>query len=259
VDTFELIEVLTASQTRIDLLDELLDGPGSKRELAEKHDIAGSTVYRNLQTLADRGWIEQDSDGTYRLSPLGERIAREVDAFRRGIEQTAANRAFLREYRGHLDIPNEVLAAVTTSTATPSNAQQATRNYLNTVGSTLAQGADVRMFGGTIGPLIADVVNQLIKATDSLEIIIDETTAEADEYGFYERAQRGDADGEFTMLIHPERLRSGLIIFDDQLAMVGAYDERGDIQAGFHGGGDVVIDWAEAAYESVRQRSRRVG
>jgi hypothetical protein len=61
------------------------------------------------------------------------------------------------------------------------------------------------------------------------------------------------------MLIHPERLRSGLIIFDDQLAMVGAYDERGDIQAGFHGGGDVVIDWAEAAYESVRQRSRRVG
>jgi hypothetical protein len=41
--------------------------------------------------------------------------------------------------------------------------------------------------------------------------------------------------------------------------MVGAYDERGDMQAGCHGGSDAVLEWAEETYETVKQRSERVG
>jgi predicted transcriptional regulator len=256
---FELVEAATSSETRVDLLTGLLEDAGTKRELADEHDVSRSTVHRNLESLQEHGWVERQLDGTYQLTPVGERIAREVRRFCTGLEQTEANREFLEQYRGHVPIPNDVLAEVTASTATAANAQQATQNYLDTVGSTMAKGATVRMFGGTIGPLIADVLDQLIEATDRLEIIIDESTAQADQYGYYDRAERGEADDEFTLYVYPERLRFGLIIFDDQLAMVGAYDERGDMQAGCHGGSDAVLEWAEETYETVKQRSERVG
>jgi predicted transcriptional regulator len=259
VAAFELVEATTSSATRIDLLTGLTEDAGSKRELADRHDVSRSTVHRNLEPLEERGWVERRLDGTYRLTAVGERVAREVGRFCAGLEQTAANREFLEQYRGDVEIPTEVLAEVTASTATPANAQQATQHYLDTVDSAMAEGATVRMFVGTIGPLIAEVLDRLIESADRLEIIIDESTARADQYGYHERAERGEADGEFTLYVHPERLRFGLIIFDDRLAMVGAYDERGDIQAGLHGDGDAVLAWADDTYETVKQRSERAG
>jgi predicted transcriptional regulator len=259
VDTFELVEDATSSETRVALLTGMIEGADTKRGLADRHEVSPSTVHRNLEPLEERGWVERQVDGTYQLTSVGERVAREVRRFCDGLSQTEANREFLEQYRGDVEIPTEVLAEVTASTATPANAQEATQNYMDTVGSAMAEGATVRMFGGTIGPLIAEVLDRLTEVADQLEIIIDESTAQADQYGYHDRAERGEADGEFTLYVHPERLRFGLIIFDDRLAMVGAYDERGDIQAGLHGGGDAVLAWAEETYETVKQRSERVG
>lgn len=254
MDTFDLIAEATSSSTRFDLLMGLLRESATRRELADEHGVTRSTMHRHLEPLQRCGWVEQTPEREYRLSAVGEQIARALKRLRLTIEQAEANEAFLERYRGDVEIPAEVLAEASVATATLDNGQQAAREHLDVVDSSLATDASVRLVGGTTGPVISEMIERLCEVTAELEIIVDERTARAEGCALYDRVQRGAADS-YSLLLHPEPLEFGLVLFDDRLAMVGAYDATGNITASFQGSSEAVIRWAEDTYRRIRAQA----
>jgi predicted transcriptional regulator len=116
-DVYELINDLTASQTRLQLVAALRDGPIRRQELADRCEISKSTVNRHTGDLQERGWVEQNIDRKYQLTPLGERIAQQLADFATGVKHFQAEPEMIEQYRGDATIPPEVLAEATVDTA----------------------------------------------------------------------------------------------------------------------------------------------
>jgi predicted transcriptional regulator len=258
-DVYDLIDELTASRKRLQLIAALRGGAKTRSELADRCDSSKSTVNRNAQELQKYGWAEQNIDREYQLTPLGERVAQHLADFATGVKHFQAEPEMIEHYRGDTTIPPEVLAEATVDTANPDNAQAALQEYMGTIKSEKPEATDVRLLGGTTGPVMIDLIQELIESAAHLEIVVDEATTEASPSGFAAQAQRGELPDNFDLYTHPERIQFGLLIIGDELAMIGAYDERGDVQAGMQGESKAVIDWAEEVYETYRERARPVG
>lgn len=258
-DVYEFVNDLTASQTRLQLVAALRDGPIRRQELAKRCNISKSTVNRHAGDLQERGWVKQNTNREYQLTPLGERVAQQLADFATGVKHFQAEPEMIEHYRGDVTIPPEVLAEATVDTANPDNAQAALQEWMGTIKSEKTEAMDVRLLGGTTGPVMIDLIQELIESATHLEIVVDEATTDASPSGFTERAQRGELPDNFDLHIHPERIQFGLLIIGDKLAMIGAYDERGDVQAGMQGESETVMNWAEEVYEMYRERSRPVG
>jgi len=57
------------------ILWELRDGPmGARRLLAACDGLSSSVLYDRLRELQDAALVEQDDDGTYRLTEIGESL-----------------------------------------------------------------------------------------------------------------------------------------------------------------------------------------
>lgn len=57
------------------VLWELRDGPiGARALLAAVDGLSSSVLYDRLRELQDAALVEQDDDGAYRLTPLGESL-----------------------------------------------------------------------------------------------------------------------------------------------------------------------------------------
>lgn len=256
-DVFDAIAEATSSATRYALLTGLLEAPGTRRALADRHGVSRSTMHRHLKPLQAQDWVEQSGTGEYRLTAVGAYIARALVRLGVAAEQGPANEPFLEVYRGEVPIPPAVLADATTRAATPHSGQQAARTHLDIVDSGVAEDASVRLVGGTCGPVIAEVIAGLREQAADLEIVLDEQTARSDQCELYD-AEQGRTGGDYGLLLHPEPFRFGLVVFGDRLALVGAYDETGHIRASCHGRSDTVLRWAERTYETLRARARPV-
>lgn len=259
VAELELFSELTTSESRAQLLLALLERPRGKSELATACGVVDSTAYRHLQTFEEYDWVEYPSSGLYRLTPVGERIAKELDGFVTGLNQVAEKEEFIRHYRGDFEIPTEVLEAGTVSSATGCNAQRAVQNYMEAAQSAVAEGAEIRMFGGTTGPIMISVIKQLADVASRLEVIADAATITGSTSGFGERAQAGELPDHFELLAHPGDIKFGLILFGETEMRLGAYDDRGDIQAGFHSSDPIALEWGDRVYTSVREEAGPVG
>lgn len=251
----KVIDKLTASRKRLQLIAALRSGAKTRSELADWCNVSKSTVNRNAGQLQEQGWVEQNTDREYQLTPLGERVAEQLANFATGVKHLQAEPEMIEYYRGDATIPSEVLAEATIDTANPDNAQAALQEYIETIKSEKTEATNIRLLGGTTGPVMIDLIQELIESATHLEIVVDEATTDASPSGFAERAQQGELPDNFDLYVHPERIQFGLLIIDDKLAMIGAYDERGDVQAGMQGESDTVINWAKEVYGMYRERA----
>lgn len=255
---YDFIDTLTSSQTRLQLLAALRDGPARKQELAERCGVSNSTVSRNCDDFQEKGLVSTDRR-EYQLTSFGERLTRELADFTTAIDHIEANQELFEHYRGRVEIPPQVLADLNPDTATSNNAQKALREYIEAVKSDQTNATTVRMLGGTTGPVIIDVIQELIEAAGHVDIIVSEGIADASPSGFAERAQQGELPDNFNLRLYPGDIRFGLLIIGDDRAMLGAYDEDGNVQAGAQGESETVINWANNVYETLQERARLVG
>lgn len=70
-DALADIAYLGRSRNRVEILEHVVSRPYAPRELAAATDIARSTLERILAELADRGWAERTTDGTYVATASG--------------------------------------------------------------------------------------------------------------------------------------------------------------------------------------------
>lgn len=80
-DALEDIAYLARSANRVRLLDLLASGSYARRELAERTEIARTTIGRIVNEFEERGWIERTTDGAYTATPVGEQIDAEFTPF----------------------------------------------------------------------------------------------------------------------------------------------------------------------------------
>lgn len=74
-DYFGEVAFLTRSPNRVRILHELRhDGPLEKHELRDRFDCDRTTVQRNVDALADHGWVQQ-SNHVIRITAAGELVA----------------------------------------------------------------------------------------------------------------------------------------------------------------------------------------
>ena len=74
----EDVAYLSRSPNRVRILEALADGPHTRRELMDAIGTSRTTLGRILNELAERGWIERNTDGRYGATRTGEHV---VDSF----------------------------------------------------------------------------------------------------------------------------------------------------------------------------------
>jgi predicted transcriptional regulator len=74
-EAVEDVEFLSGSRTRVEIIELLNEQEQlAKRELREHINASRTTVQRNLETLAERGWV-RNTNRTYSLTLTGETVA----------------------------------------------------------------------------------------------------------------------------------------------------------------------------------------
>lgn len=71
MEHIDVINFLTGSQARWQILLELRASPREFTDLRHDLDVPQSTLNRNLTKLAAEGWVHEETDRTYRLTSLG--------------------------------------------------------------------------------------------------------------------------------------------------------------------------------------------
>lgn len=74
-DALADIAYLARSANRVRILQALVSGPGSARELRDRTETSKTTCNRILNEFAERSWTRQTPDGEYRATPQAEHVA----------------------------------------------------------------------------------------------------------------------------------------------------------------------------------------
>ena len=76
----EDIQFLANSPNRVRVLDTLVTGPATRRELQESTGVPRSTTARVLDDAEDRGWVASEGS-RYEITPTGEAMVSEFSAY----------------------------------------------------------------------------------------------------------------------------------------------------------------------------------
>jgi len=82
----EDIAYLARSKHRVRILDLLTGASYTRGEVGGTTGIARTTIDRIVNEFEDRGWAERTTEGRYRATPTGERVATEFSPFVESME-----------------------------------------------------------------------------------------------------------------------------------------------------------------------------
>lgn len=94
-EPIEELEFLVRSEARVRILEELLDGRRTNRELRDEIDVDRTTIARNLDALRENGWIREDHR-SYVLEPYRKPAVLELVSVLDSLRLTERLGAFLR-------------------------------------------------------------------------------------------------------------------------------------------------------------------
>lgn len=210
------------------------------------------SVQRNLAQLTERGWVEK-RDGTYRLTTTGALIADEHITYLDALSHIEEHNAFFENLpdREHAPDPRWLRDA-TLIAATAEDPQAPVHYYVKSV---RAFNSDrVRMLSPVLSRLFHDA-----HATLALRGVHTELVLSA---AMIERARELNPM-EFELIVnlpvldlyrHPDPIALGLTL-GEQRALIGAYDERGQMQTCVEATNDALLGWANELYQRYRERA----
>ena len=85
-EALEDVAYLSRSPNRVAILRALVEGPTTRREIAETTETSRTTLDRIVNELEERGWAERTSDGSYVATASGSHLMRQFDPFLESIE-----------------------------------------------------------------------------------------------------------------------------------------------------------------------------
>jgi len=75
----EVAQYITSSKARLSIILYLDQDPKLKRTIRKKLDLHDSTLHRNLKTLTEKGWIQKNNAGEYKLTKSGRIVQTELE------------------------------------------------------------------------------------------------------------------------------------------------------------------------------------
>jgi predicted transcriptional regulator len=250
----EDIAFLVGSEVRIDLLQRLRSAPARPSDLADRCSCARETAQRTVSGFADRGWAEKVADtDRYRLTHAGEMIAGSYAEFEERLDVATRFRHLLENLDGPVDgLTCELLAETARTRATPENPHAPVNRLLE-----LMDREHIATLRG-MTPIVSRVFNQaaagVIGPETDADLIVDRDVLDASAAEYPEALERAEQLSGFTLYVSPEAVEFGLVLIDGH-ALLGAYDDQGNLVASADSDEDPFVSWARDAFARVRERS----
>jgi predicted transcriptional regulator len=225
-----------------DVLRALNGGSMEPTEVEEVADVSTSTAHRILDRLEQRGVV--DSQGSYRLTPLGEALLHEVVELR----DSAAKLERMRPVAELL--PREIGfdpshfddGKVTVSDeGDPYEPEWRLKSLLDSA-------EEVRLIGGSSSaPVAFRRVEKVVSDGGTVAVVCPEDIASASLGGLSD-------DGSVSVYVHGTP--TATVALTGTHVYVGAHDtERGEVEAAVDTDGEDAYVWGERVYERYREEA----
>ncbi len=230
------VEFLARSETRVQLLDALVEsGPLTRDALKRRFDAARTTIQRNLDALAERGWV-RERNREYHATQAGEWVAEDFGHLLRTVD-TATELAPVYEHvdTGAVDL-NLRHMDVSVTTPDPADPLKMVHEQVQHI-----EGAEyLRMlFPLTCAQALAALHEQVVADGADLELVVTPPVAEnlRSEPDYREQVADLQAaetaslwvyDGQFPYYLgrYSDTVELGLVDDGQPAALVATEDER---------------------------------
>lgn len=252
------IAFIAGSENRPRVFRALQSQPARQSELVDNLSISRTTIHRCIRDFEEREWVEKAmSSGQYQLTSRGEMLLHTYNELTEASEIIYETEPFLSSLTGdHLEIPLEVLNAGIVAVASPDEPHAAVVDFLQNL--RFEETAHFR----SMTPVVSQVYNKEIEAylgSDiQMELIIDKPVLEASKSKNLDGLETAIETENIELYLHPGRVSFGLGIFNDEMAMMGAFDEDGNHRAGLVGEDDTVVDWMVDVYDMYKQEAKQL-
>jgi predicted transcriptional regulator len=253
------IEFFGASRNRIEIISALSeDGPIEKHDLRERFDVSRTTLKRNLDELAERGWIREESANEYRITLSGQIVEDGLSGFTEAIDDGRTLQPFLKWVDpAAFDLDPTVLAGADVTVAKGANPYAPVNEHVAALDRTDS-------FQGCLPVVGRDALRKsrerLGETDGTWEMVVTEEVLEAlrsdpSLTGGFEAIREHDGleiyvhEGEMPMFV-------GLY---DEIVQIGVEDDRGVPQALVSATDDRVREWAREFYEGCKGQAELLG
>lgn len=257
MDNIDVINFLTGSQARWQILQALHEQPREFGQLRRDLEIPQSTLNRNLTKLTEDGWVHEHTDRTYRLTSLGGFLVSRMQPLA-GVLAVAGE---LADYPDALpletfDFDADRLAEAEWRTA----GKNEPYTIINRVRALFAEGREVLGVTPHYNPAYIDVSDRVAKKEGGrvVGIVPDHQLEAAIEDEHFDLSQfRNVSSVEFR--IWEGDIDYSVAIIDDETVVVTGDHAGGMPSVMFESQDDAILGWARETYERIYERSREVG
>ena len=256
---------LAKSQHRPSLLNTLRNQPERIAGLADLRDEgpSRSTIQRSMSTFRERDWIIKNGDGCYELTPAGESTIRVYQRFEATLEQVLDKKACLRNLKVECrDLPAQHLQGERVVAATPTSPFKGRNTYLNFLNDLDEDSFDyVRMFSTYFDAEFAEAFSPFIEAGVTVDVVSPEAVLGNSPSGLKELKyiKQGFVADHVQWHIYPGSVPCGLIVFDDEWAVLGPADLENvsRVSASIFAADEIIIEWATSLYDEYLSEAER--
>lgn len=249
------IRFLARAESRVRIVESLLESsPASSRELRDHLDASRTTVSRAVRSLEEQGWVTR-GDGAYRLTPVGQVIAREFLALLETVRTAEERSEFLQWFP--TDVPAPDLVGIEDAEITvPTDGDPYTP--ARTQAEILRSADQLRMLLPSIDieatKLLTDqVVNHGLEIETVIAPTLEATVESADFAPLFRRKMQTDRS---TVLVSDRDLPLYVGLAGDGRVQIGVEDDDGFPRALLETSDPSIREWGEAIYEEYRQEAR---
>lgn len=227
---------------RASMLEALLDGPQTTRELERELPTSRSTIHRATSAFVERGLLTDTDDGVA-LTAMGRVLAREVVGFRDRADTARRLEPLFDEGTSDVELPLGDLSnarVVEPSTRRP-------HVVVETILDRIRSADSVRLLSDVVSPLYLDALAERVKAGATVDAIFPRAVVEIifSEYGALSRELA--REGSLTVRIH-EGCPLDLFVFDDVMGIASHQQDEG-LSAFVECEDDDAVEWAERRFQ----------
>lgn len=251
---------LAASRCRLDILEVLVDGPATGRELEQSLGHEPSTVRRNLKILRDDGWVER-RDGANRVRGGRRFLVEELLKADRVISTYGENEGF---WRGHdlSALPPSLLRdldllrtgrVVSGTAADPRRPLRVSREHM-------LDSSEAKVVSPSFAREYIEMHRRCAEDGIDVELILTHDAVEvAEEHPETVELWRQHCSDGGLSLYRGEGFRFVLVVGDDfaALNLPRAGEETIDLSNLFVAEGREAVEWGEQLFRHCRERSER--
>lgn len=256
MDGVDDVAFLAGSEPRGALLAALADDGGlTKDELVDRCEAARVTVTRNLDQLAERGYVAE-TEGRYRLTSLGSFLAGDFLS----LVETAGVADHLapllsRLSADELDLDPRILADAEVTVSTDAHPYAPADRH----SEAFETASRARLLLPEVGAREMDAAaDRVLSGALELEFVVDPDVAETLRTALADRFGRLQARDNVAAYVHEAEVPCFIGLVDGTVQL-GVSDDDGIPRALAESDAEAARAWAEATYESFRAAAEPLG